>query len=446
MSNHHVRKKDVNNLTLSSSNPLPTSTIPKGFFYSLYLGNALDYLDTALIGLLSHIMAPLFFPVHDPFVQLLYFGLSNGIMIISKPLGTYCFTRIVIQKGPAKAFCQSLMGMGITTAGLGLIPSYDSIGILAPIILIFLRAMQGFFGAAEHVIISLYPMSLLSKKKHLSASMAINASMMVGIWGASLMSTAVIYTHQTYPNGWRLVFFMASVSAFLGLFMRWRYRSLFFSHHQHLSQPNLFKQWIDMLKNPIKRRKIMGVSALIAFDTLTYHLAFSTFHLITPLITNTTFLNNIMYNNFLVVLEFIIFFCVLRLLKENSMYRLFWMIMVGYIALVPLSFSFIHYFSLPCFFIMRMMLVMMGCLYAIIYRVIVYSHCHRHHHYSLYGLCYILGGEILGKQGANLYLWDLKSHHFPYWLSFYIVVVGGSCLYSASSLLKSPPPHDQPNQ
>ena len=182
------------------------------------------------------------------------------------------------------------------------------------------------------------------------------------------------------------------------------------------------------------------VTSLIAFDCLTYSLAFTVIHAVTPIVGSYTLMETISINNVIVIFEFGIFFLMARTINIRMVLPLFFWIIGLYTVLVPLGLLFLRGSSLGYLLSFRFLMVILGCIYAIVFRVIVYDYCAKGKSYGLYGLCYVIGAVIFGKQAGNLYLWDLRTHGYPVLLIFYLILMGILCFWSGRALVQRPGP------
>ena len=108
-------------------------------------GTTIEFYDFFIYGTAAALVFPsLFFPNLSPLMALLVSFLTLSITFVSRPIGAIVFGHYGDKIGRKKSLVLSLMIMGISTFFIGLIPSYDTIGNAAPLILIFLRLCQGF--------------------------------------------------------------------------------------------------------------------------------------------------------------------------------------------------------------------------------------------------------------------------------------------------------------
>lgn len=115
----------------------------KVLFASL-VGSAIEFYDFFLYGTVAALVFnKLFFPSDDPFVSLLLAYASFGITFFIRPLGGLVFSHMGDKFGRKNTLVISLLLMGVSTVGIGLLPTYSVIGLLAPILLVTLRLVQG---------------------------------------------------------------------------------------------------------------------------------------------------------------------------------------------------------------------------------------------------------------------------------------------------------------
>ena len=107
------------------------------------VGSGLEYYDFLIFGFFSPIFAPLFFPAENIFLSVLWGYAAFAVGFIARPIGGVIFGHIGDRKGRKAALSSSIFFMGFSTLLIGVLPTYDSIGIIAPILLIIARIIQG---------------------------------------------------------------------------------------------------------------------------------------------------------------------------------------------------------------------------------------------------------------------------------------------------------------
>src|SRR5437879_9888018 len=121
------------------------------------LGTVFEWYDFYLYGSLAGIIAKQFFSGLDPTSAFIFALLAFAAGFIVRPFGALVFGRLGDMIGRKYTFLVTILIMGLSTFIVGLLPSYASIGVAAPIILIALRMLQGlalggeYGGAATYV-------------------------------------------------------------------------------------------------------------------------------------------------------------------------------------------------------------------------------------------------------------------------------------------------------
>lgn len=187
------------------------------------VGNGLEWYDYALYGHMSIVFSKIFFPAGDESINLIFTFLIFASGFVFRPLGAIIFGRIGDKYGRRKALALSMMLMSIPTGCMGLLPTYEMIGIMAPVILVLIRVLQGLsLGGAYSGSISYVVEHAPSHQRSLVGSV-IKLSLIFGFLAGSLVSTMVaslVTEEQFYSWGWRLPFFVGIGIGFVGHYIR----------------------------------------------------------------------------------------------------------------------------------------------------------------------------------------------------------------------------------
>src|ERR1700686_751121 len=118
--------------------------IPTSAVVATVLGNALEFYDFTAYAFFAVMIGRAFFPAQDPFVSLLLSVAAFGVGFITRPLGGIVIGAYADRAGrkPAMMLSIGLMALGMVL--LAATPSYASIGLAAPILVVFARLVQGF--------------------------------------------------------------------------------------------------------------------------------------------------------------------------------------------------------------------------------------------------------------------------------------------------------------
>lgn len=113
------------------------------------IGNVLEYYDFGVYGFLAGVIARKFFPGTDEVASLLATFAAFGVGFLARPLGGIVLGRLGDVRGRKSALVLTILLMAVGTVGIGLIPDYGSIGVLAPVLLVLCRVLQGLSAGGE---------------------------------------------------------------------------------------------------------------------------------------------------------------------------------------------------------------------------------------------------------------------------------------------------------
>lgn len=187
------------------------------------LGNGLEWYDYALYGYMAPILGRLFFPSDNETVQLLAtFGVF-AVGFLFRPLGAILFGYIGDKYGRKAALVTAILMMAIPTGCIGLLPTYEQIGILAPILLTLIRVFQGMSLGGEFSGSIAYIVEHAPDDKRGIAGSASVVSLMLGFLMGSFVSLgfASSMSVESFESwGWRVPFILGIVIGFIGFYIR----------------------------------------------------------------------------------------------------------------------------------------------------------------------------------------------------------------------------------
>jgi len=202
-----------------------------------FIGNVVEWYDFALYGYLAGVIAPVFFPAGDPVAGLIAtYGIFSAGFIM-RPFGAAVFGWFGDRYGRARTMQISVSLMALPTLLLGFLPSYASVGVLAPLLLVLVRIMQGLSVGGEFSSSATYLVETApAGKRGLTGSWANIGSMtgsLLGV-GAAALVTNVFDAASLTDWAWRLPFLGG---ALLGTTAIWIRRNLhdserFRAHHE----------------------------------------------------------------------------------------------------------------------------------------------------------------------------------------------------------------------
>jgi MFS family permease len=168
------------------------------------------------------VFGKLYFPSQDPFLSTMASFGTFAVGFFARPLGAVVFGHIGDKIGRKKALMATLVMMGVATVCIGLLPSYDKIGVLAPVLLIALRIVQGIAVGGE------WGGAVLMAGEHAPqgrrtlfasfAQLGSPAGLILSLVAFRLVSTMDPADFLSY--GWRLPFLASAVLLVVGAFIR----------------------------------------------------------------------------------------------------------------------------------------------------------------------------------------------------------------------------------
>ncbi|WP_177410721.1 MFS transporter [Pseudomonas sp. LB-090624] len=187
-------------------------------------GTALETYDIYLYGTAAAlIFAPLFFPGSDESVSRLLALASFAISFIARPHGALVLGHFGDRIGRKKLLYLTLIMMGLSTVAIGLLPTYASIGIWAPLILCSLRFIQGFSFAGEYSGAVLMLLEHAPRRARGFYSALNNIGPVFGFIasaGMLLIVSATTTTEAFHSWGWRIPFVASLALLIIGVFIR----------------------------------------------------------------------------------------------------------------------------------------------------------------------------------------------------------------------------------
>ncbi|MDP2193623.1 MAG: MFS transporter [Alphaproteobacteria bacterium] len=190
----------------------------KKILTSSIIGNALEFYDFTLCGVFVTALAREFFPQTDPATGILWGFSAFAAAFWTRPLGAFIFGHIGDKYGRKVALTWSVSLMGIPTLIISMLPSYAQIGILAPIILVLCRLMQGLCTGGEYNGAAIFALEHLRTKPGLISGL-ISGSCVIGALAAMIMG--FITTLEWMPTwAWRVAFAFGALVSVIGFVIR----------------------------------------------------------------------------------------------------------------------------------------------------------------------------------------------------------------------------------
>jgi MHS family proline/betaine transporter-like MFS transporter len=218
-----LRKTKVHVIATEKATDKPFVAQHKRALVAACIGNFIEYFDFVVYGYFAPVIAPLFFPSSDPAASLLLTFAVFAISYASRPIGGIIFGHIGDRYGRKTPLALAIMLIASATTVIGLMPTYKTIGIAAPILLTVARLIQGIsvggeYGGATSFISEYAPRNRTGFYTGWQ-TFTIGLAMLVG-GGVAFLITGTLDTEQLHSWGWRLPFLAGVPLGLIGLYLR----------------------------------------------------------------------------------------------------------------------------------------------------------------------------------------------------------------------------------
>lgn len=187
------------------------------------LGNTMEWFDFGVYAYLAGTMGKVFFPASSPGVQVVSAFATFAAAFLVRPLGGLVFGPLGDRIGRQKVLAATMIMMAASTFAVGFLPSYDSIGVAAPVLLLVCRLVQGFSTGGEYAGATTYIAEYAPDRRRGFLGSWLDFGTFVGYaLGSGLVTvlTLVLGTGGLEDWGWRIPFYLAGPLGLIGLYMR----------------------------------------------------------------------------------------------------------------------------------------------------------------------------------------------------------------------------------
>lgn len=268
--------------------------------FTILLGNAADHFDTSLYIFIAPTIAPIFFPNDNPIIELILAYSVLATSIVTRPLGTYIFGALASFYGPGKALSYSLTGVGLATLCIGFLPGYNSVGFVAPVLLVLIRMIRDIFAAGESAIAKLYILHNKPEKQAFKGSYLYQTSTVFGMVLASLAASIVQYADIDYL--WRCCFIFGGVAAIIGYLIR-----LNILETNEVKDKNVLNFMTTGSLSILWKYRVnlLRIAIVNSFSHMTYIIPFVVMNHIVPLVTDIEAKTMAMLSSFILIFDMV---------------------------------------------------------------------------------------------------------------------------------------------
>ncbi|MCW5262198.1 MFS transporter [Verminephrobacter eiseniae] len=258
--------------TIAPSVPADPATLRRAMTAGV-IGHFVEWYDYGVYAYVATILAVVFFAPSDPTAALLSVFATFAVAFFARPLGGLIFGYLGDRIGRQRCLAFVIVLMSVATFTIGILPTYEQVSVLAPVLLLICRIVQGLSAGGEIAGASSFINEYAPQGRRGLFSSLLPAASAVGLlFGALLMAilTANLSTQQMIAWGWRVPFLIALLLGAAGLYLRIK-----------IEDTPMFRALVSAAKteaNPLKA-SIMQQSRWIAVAfgaTLTYGVGFYT--------------------------------------------------------------------------------------------------------------------------------------------------------------------------
>lgn len=235
------------------------------------IGNALEWFDLIAYAFFARTISKLFFPTDNATLSLMLALFAFAMSYLIRPLGAVVIGNYADKVGRKSAMLLTIWLMMAGTFLIAVMPTYQTIGLLAPIGILVARLLQGFsaggeFGSATAMLVEHYP-----ERKGFISSFMFASQGLSGLLGAGfgLLLTTTLTTDQLESWGWRVPFIFGLLIGPIGLYIR-----------RHIEEAGEFSQSKEE-KTPLvelfasnKLGILLNIGAMVLSTSVTYSIIF----------------------------------------------------------------------------------------------------------------------------------------------------------------------------
>jgi MFS transporter, MHS family, shikimate and dehydroshikimate transport protein len=239
------------------------------------IGSVIEWYDYNLFAQASALVFPaLFFPTFSPTAGTLASFATFAVAFVTRPIGALIFGHLGDRLGRKKTLILTLLMMGISTIAIGLLPTYEQVGLLAPVLLVVLRVVQGIALGGEWGGAALMAVEHSGRSRRgLFGAWPQVGSPAGNLTAAGMMTLAIAISNSGFVSwGWRIPFIASAILVLVGLFIRLK-----------VSESPVFeemKRTGAIAKNPIadvfrhdKKRVLLATGSRVGVDVAYYTFA-----------------------------------------------------------------------------------------------------------------------------------------------------------------------------
>lgn len=234
------------------------------------LGNALEWFDISVYAYFAVYISRAFFPAHDQYTSLLLTFGTFGLSFLARPIGGLMLGTYADRYGRKASLLVSIVMMTFGTLAVALMPTFDTIGVVAPLLVIIARLVQGFSAGGEFGSSTAFLVEHMPGRRGFVASWQFASQALSGLLGSGFgaLLTSAMTPADLQAWGWRIPFFFGVLIGPIGIYIR--------NHVDDATAPPAAKHdtpvWTVFAEQ--KLRVILAIGALAVSTAVNYMIVY----------------------------------------------------------------------------------------------------------------------------------------------------------------------------
>ncbi len=202
---------------------MPNDALRKKLYIAGLVGEIMEWFDFTVYGFFALVIARNFFPAENHFISLVAAFAAFAIGFLMRPLGAFFFGYLGDRYGRKKVLTTSMYLMAFPSLIIALSPTYETIGVFAPILLVLMRMLQGLSVGGEHTGSIIYLAELSDRRQRAFSAAVPFIGTMLGVLLGSLVGVGIfaLFSHESIDAwAWRIPFAFGVSIAVVGVMIR----------------------------------------------------------------------------------------------------------------------------------------------------------------------------------------------------------------------------------
>ncbi len=242
------------------------------------IGNLVEWYDWYAYAAFSLYFSSAFFPEADETAQLLNTAGIFAVGFLMRPIGGWLFGRIADQAGRKKSMTLSVLLMSFGSLLIALIPGYNSIGVLAPVLLLLARLIQGLSVGGEYGVSATYLSEMATEKRRGFYSsfqyVTLVGGQLIALGIQLILQKWLLTDEELHAWGWRIPFVIGAILSLIALYLRKSLHETESFEAQKEKNPERKGTVKELLKHPKAVLTVVGLTlgGTLAFYTYTTYM------------------------------------------------------------------------------------------------------------------------------------------------------------------------------